>query len=171
MWAFGFRRSPFPDYITIPNRYIDPWDSDRQIRSTLYPGGWLQWNSTACVDSVNMELQVGAFWFISGAETKLTDLMRTTLRIEINESRQGGARLSHRWFWIIHEHTERLLYSRMIRSYCNDDTVILQWWRGGYRCDNGTRRRGARGTRMAWKPTYSHTSTGVTVQSLWECDA
>ena len=69
-----------------------------------------------------MELQVGAFCLISGAETKLTDLMRTTLRIEINESRQGGARLSHRWFWIIHE---RLLYSRMIRSYCNDGEKVI----------------------------------------------
>ena len=71
-----------------------------------------------------MELQVGAFCLISGAETKLTDLMRTTLRIEINESRQGGARLSHRWFWIIHEHSERL-YSRMIRSYCNDGEKVI----------------------------------------------
>ena len=51
--------------------------------------------------------------------------MRTTLRIEINESRQGGARLSHRWFWIIHEHTERLLYSRMIRSHCNDGGEVI----------------------------------------------
>ena len=50
--------------------------------------------------------------------------MQTTLRIEINESRQGGGRLSHRWFWIIYEHSERL-YSRMIRSYCNDGEKVI----------------------------------------------
>ena len=50
--------------------------------------------------------------------------MQTTLRIEINESRQGGGRLSHRWFWIIHEHSERP-YSRMIRSYCNDGEKVI----------------------------------------------